>query len=360
MNREKIKNILIFNPFGIGDCLFTTPLLRNLRENFPQSKILFIANARTQYLLKNNPFLDKVLVFEKDNWRRLAKKGKILIMKKFIKFFKEIKRQNYSLGFDLSLNPKYSLFLKLAGVKNLVGFNFRNRGKFLDRKINIPSGYEGKHISTFYLELLKLLDIKYKNYPFGVFLKKEEKQKVKVLLKENGISENDFLVAVSPGGGETWGDNAYYKHWPYFNLLCKFLKSKYSAKIIYLGSKKDKKFISSLPEGIIDFLGKLNILETAALINYANLVISNDGGIFHLAQGLNKKIIVFFGPVDEKVYGVWGNSANTLLFSKKLPCRPCYREFKFKGCIYDKKCLKDITPEEVIKEIEQFPIKIPG
>ncbi|MBN3040300.1 MAG: hypothetical protein JW867_04170, partial [Candidatus Omnitrophica bacterium] len=108
----RIKRILIFNPFGIGDVLFSTPLVRNLKDSFPEAKITYLCNRRTLPILKGNIFIDELLVFEKDEWRALARDSKINFIKHFFSFRNQIRQGNFDILFDLSLNPQYGLFFK--------------------------------------------------------------------------------------------------------------------------------------------------------------------------------------------------------------------------------------------------------
>ena len=41
-NRGPGIKILLINPFGIGDVLFSTPLIRILKDNFPESALYYI------------------------------------------------------------------------------------------------------------------------------------------------------------------------------------------------------------------------------------------------------------------------------------------------------------------------------
>ena len=76
------KKILIINTFGIGDVLFTTPLIANLKEHFPDSSISYLANRRTVSLLENHENIDQVYIYERDEYNVLYKKSKI----RFINF----------------------------------------------------------------------------------------------------------------------------------------------------------------------------------------------------------------------------------------------------------------------------------
>ena len=47
------KKILIVNTFGIGDVLFTTPFIRNLKRHFPKASISYLANRRAAPILES-------------------------------------------------------------------------------------------------------------------------------------------------------------------------------------------------------------------------------------------------------------------------------------------------------------------
>jgi len=358
---KEIKNILIFNPFGIGDVLFTTPLIRNLKENFKNASLVYLCNRRTYPLLKNNIFLDKVWVFEKDEWRELARKSKRLLFKALINFLKKIKKEKFDILFDFSLNAQYGFFLKLAKIKMRIGFDFKKRGRFLTHRIKLPSGYKDKHVASYYTESLKFLGICPKSYKFDLFFPKNYSEEERKLLSIFSLKKDDFLVGVCPGSGDSWQDTAYFKRWPKekFLKLCQELQRKMELKIILFGSKQEKELcdyiFENLKEKPLNLCGKIDLEEFCVLLSLCKLIITNDGGPFHLAQALNKKVIVFFGPVDEKVYGAYPEeNRNCIIFKKDIFCRPCYKELKFRGCSFDKKCLREIKVEDVLSKIEKL------
>ena len=52
------RRILIFNVNWLGDVLFSTAAIRNIRRNFPQGFIACVVPSRCYALLKDNPHLD--------------------------------------------------------------------------------------------------------------------------------------------------------------------------------------------------------------------------------------------------------------------------------------------------------------
>ncbi len=351
---------LIFNPFGIGDVLFTTPLIRNIKENFPQAKIFYICNKRVYPLLSRNIFLEKVYVFEKDDYRRLIKKSKTAFLKEVFSFFKRIKRENFDVIFDFSLNSQYGLFFKLCGIKKRVGFNYRNRGRFLNCKEELPLGYKDKHVADYYLQLVKFVGIKPKRVKFDLFLREEDIERANNILKKLNLHKEEILVGICPGAGDSWRESAYFKRWPkeYFSTLCNLIIEELGAKVIIFGSESETNIARYIVENtknrVIDLCGKIDLVEFSALVKMCTLFVTNDGGPFHISYSLGVKTVVFFGPVDETVYGAYPDNRDIVILKRDLSCRPCYQKFKFPGCKYDKKCLRDITVEEVFEVVRRF------
>ena len=353
------SRILIINPFGIGDVLFTTPLVRNIRKKFPKIYIGYVCNARTAEILKANPYVDSVFVFEKDYYRNLARNSKIKCLKEFIRLLKTIKKDKFDLAIDLSLGREYSFFSWLIGIKKRIGFNYKNRGKFLTNKINID-GYEGKHVVEYYLDLLKDLNVDFKEGNLDLFLPSVIKGWSTRYLSEHGVGNNDAIVAIIPGGGASWGKDAAIKRWPAegFADVANRLSNQYKIKFLVMGDSKDKdscmKVLDNIKVKAIDCCGQTDIMQLAGLLARSNLVITNDGGPLHIANAVGAKTVSVFGPVDDKVYGPYPKTQEHKVIKKNLDCQPCYHKFKLPPCNKDRECLKDVTAEQVYEAAKEL------
>jgi ADP-heptose:LPS heptosyltransferase len=73
-----------------------------------------------------------------------------------------------------------------------------------------------------------------------------------------------------------------------------------------------------------------------------------------MAAALGIKSVSIFGPVDELVYGPYPPSANHVVIKRDIPCRPCYRNFKFWGCDNDRACIKPIGVDEVFEAVRRI------
>jgi len=351
---EKYKKILIVNTFGIGDVLFSTPLVRALKQNMPQARIDFVCNKRCRDIFVNNADIDNTILFEKDEFRSVFKKSKMLFMKKLIHFAKTLRKEKYDLAIDLSLGYQISLFLKLIGIKKRIGFNYRKRGRFLTSKVNI-SGFQKKHAAEYYLDVIKLIDIyEIKDKEFELRMTQSMEDWASGFLKERGL-EGKILVGIAPGGGKSWGVNAIYRRWAPQNFtrvaeeLC---KHDHSIFFICFGSQEERNLCDSIVGRLgakaINLCGSLSLLKTTALLKQCKLLLCNDGGLLHLAVSQDTRTVSIFGPVDEKVYGPYpASEKHVAIKAQDLKCRPCYRNFKHKIC-GDHKCLKRIDSDVVL------------
>jgi len=355
-----VRNILIFNPFGIGDVLFTTPLLRNLREHFPHSAITYLCNRRSHPLLENNLFLDKVMVFEKDEWRNLARQSKTKFIRQLTAFYHTIRRQRFDVVFDLSLNSQYGLFFKLSGIPMRIGFNYKKRGRFLTHHMPLPAGYCSQHVARYYLSLLSFLGIVPKEYPFSLTVPDEAEEVICSLLAKQAFSSERPLVVFCPGSGDSWQGTAYYKRWPkeYYLCLARMFLEKQGLQIALCGSKNESDICDyiagSLSGPVFNLCGSIDLKAFCALVARCEFMVTNDGGPFHIAQALGRKAVVFFGPVDENVYGAYPHERSAIIMKHGVPCRPCYKAFRFSGCDFDKRCLREITPEAVFAAVKNI------
>jgi len=355
------KSFLVINTFGIGDVLFSTPLLRNLRDNFPQAKIYYLCNKRTAPLLKTHPLIEKVFVYERDEFVAEQKKSFFALILKYRRFISEIRKERIECAIDLSLNTQFGFFAFLAGIKERYGLDYKNRSRFLTRKFRIK-GFVDKHVADYYLDTLKLMGIPVKRRNLEVYPDLACEERAKLFLKEHGITDERLVIGIAPCGGEAFGSNNYFKRWPAenFSLLIDRLVEAYRAKVFIFAGPKEKDDVTGIMSSLkhkeeVFAFPDSSLGETAALVERCRLFISNDTGILRFADSLNKKIVAFYGPIDEKVYGTYpAQDGRVIILKKDLPCRPCYRNFRIQACNRDRECLKSISVDEAFAAARQL------
>jgi len=356
---NKPKSFLIINPFGIGDVLFSLPLIESLKESFPASKIFYLCNKRTCPVLLDNPLINKVFVYERDEFEAVKKISKFSWIEKILSFISEIKKEKIDIAIDLSLNSQFGFFAWFAGIKKRVGYNYKNRGRFLSKKINFQ-GYEEKHVIEYYLELLDLVGVKPKYKKTEITLNEEQINEAEAFLSQHGVSSSETIITIAPCGGASWGRDSYRKHWPKekFAELADRLIDKYQARIIFAGSGNEGEAIEeieNLMQGNCIKAIDLPLMNFLAILSRSTILVANDGGPLHMGVFLGIKTVSIFGPVSDTVYGPYPQDGKKHVVVKKdLPCRPCYKKFRLAECLDQLKCLESITVDEVFDSVKSL------
>lgn len=349
-----MEKFLIINPFGIGDVLFTTPVIRAIKEAFADSFIGYWCNERVQAILKDDPSINKIFPISRGDIKKIYNNSKWQGIKKSWSLYHELRKEKFDVALDFSLDHRYGWISQAAGIKKRIGFNYKNKGIFLSHKINL-SGYQAKHVVEYYLELLKFLNIKAKEKNLYLPVNEKSRIKAKSIFKYAGITDSDLVIGVAPGAGGSWGKDAGLKHWPAlrFAQLAERLRAELGARIIVLGDETERPLadviVNSLKKKPVDLVGKTTLGEFAAIIEDLNALVTNDGGPLHMAVALGVKTVSIFGPVDDRVYGPYPSSEKHIVIKKDLPCRPCYYNFKMPVCERNRECLKEISVDEVFE-----------
>ncbi len=352
-----MKKFLIINPFGIGDVLFTTPVIRAIKENDPGCFIGYWCNQRVKGLLENNKKIDKIFALSRGDLKKIYACSKIGGLHKTLCLFFALRREKFAISLDYSLDHRYGLACKLAGIKKRIGYNFKNRGRFLTDKVDI-TGYSDKHAAVYYQDLLQFIGIR--PGPGSLELEVSQSDKIRAwqILSACGIRDGERLIGIAAGGGESWGKDAGLKRWPKvaFAQLADRIIEGFGAKVLLLGDESEKgliqAIISEMKGQAIDLAGKTSLPELIAIMAKLDLLIANDGGPLHIAAALGRKTVSFFGPVDPLVYGPYPLTAGRhIVLRKKLDCSPCYRNFRLSGCSRDKECLRSISADEAYEAV---------
>lgn len=355
--KSEFNRIIIINPFGIGDALFSTPVIENVKASHPNSFIGYVCNIRTAPIFQNNPKVNKVFIYEKDDWRKLWKESKLRCAINFLKFLSGIKKCKFDVAIDLSLGRHYSFFLWFLGIQKRFGFNYKKRGFFLTDRIDI-AGYENKHVIEYHLDLLRFMGVEIHEIKPRVYIKDEYRVWADCFLEKRGIgsAKNIFLVGVIPGGGVSWGKAVDIRRWhkeKFAQLADKVIDSA-GANVIIFGDAKEAglcdEVISMMRHKPVRIVGETDLMQFATLLSKCNLVVANDGGPLHLAVAVGVKTVSLFGPVDEIVYGQYPNNPDMhrIIVRKDLKCRPCYARFRMPPCQHNKECLGGIGTDEVL------------
>lgn len=335
-----MKRILIARTDRIGDVVLSLPAIKAVRSEFPDAHIAVIVQPRIDDLLKGNPYIDEIIVYDKNKRHKGIFKN--------ISFIKQLRAKKFDTALILHSTKRINLLCFLAGIPRRVGYT-RGKADFLltDRMKNTKKSGE-KHEAEYSLDILRYLGMNpvFSN-PF-IYVQDEDERKAEILIKGLGINKGARFVILHPGA------SCASKMWPLENfakagdMLVENLKMTVMINLAPSQAGLGEKVMAMMRNKPVFFCGYTTLGETAALFKKASLLISNDSGPVHMAAGVGTPVISIFGRNQKGLSPArWrplGNRA--IAIHKDAGCPECLAHDCKKGFL----CLKLISAEEVFEK----------
>lgn len=350
-NKKNVKRILIIRDGLLGDTVFITPILRRLNYTFPDASIDVIVGKKSVDVLKYFPGIQKIIPFKYDL-------SIISIIKQTV-FFLSLISKRYDLLIIPEVNPHYTIMGKLVVPKKIISFAQVMRNS-VDYFIERPKKRAVLAEPELVLEWTESPD---EDKPV-LFVSDQEVKQIKSILKSYGISENDEILLFNPGSSKQnsekdWDLNSYIPVADHF-------ASKYGYKIIFNGIQRDKEAYEKLASGFsvkpVMLAGEntVSIRMLFALISISKLVVGVDTGTIHIATAFDIPVVCLIGFTGVDNTGPYNPDVPVHIITADMPCIPCMnsdpKPAQWDICknIFPVECMRRITPERVITEMENI------
>jgi len=331
------KKFLIIRMSSIGDIVLCTPLFRVLRGTYPDARIDFLVKERFAELVDNNPNITNIILFDDSKGFSELRKLK-----------KKIQDTQYDYFVDIHGTLR-SFYLRHFSKSSKIFHIKKNRIK---REILVYTKRNRFHsiisMRDRIFNAVNQLNLKDDGGGPELYIPDELKQKMKLVLESHPVADARILIGLCPGAG------FFTKRWPqeYFLELGKLLVGKINAGLILLGGKEDieigKSIEKRMNNKVFNACGKYSLLESAALMEHCNLVVTNDSGLMHFAEALKKKIVAIFGSSVEE-FGYFPYYAESIILQKDVPCKPCSHNGRNRCPVNHFNCMRKIFPESVLQ-----------
>ena len=348
MNNRSKKRILLTRTDRLGDFVLTTPAIKAVRDAYPDAYIAMIVTPYTKKLAEGNPYIDEVIVYDKQ------KKEKSLLGG--LRFALSLRKKEFDRAIIFHPTNRMHIITYIANIPRRIGYD-KKCGFLLTDKIRNLKHLGQKHEKDYTLEMLKALGIESDEKELFVPVTYEAELAIDSLLKSHGIAKKHKLVIMHPGA------SCVSKIWPSerFAKLADKLIDKKQAKIIVVGGsgKRDLFCVDSVKKFMLNdaiFLkGTLNTIELAALLKRATLFISNDSGPVHVAAAVSTPVIDIFGRNQPGLSPiVWGPlGLKDVVLHKDVGCKDvCLAH----NCNKTFACLRAISVDEVYSVVDSMKL----
>ena len=334
-----VSSFLIIQTAFLGDVILATSVVEKLHAGFPEAKIDFLLRKGNEGLLLDHPFIREVIILDK-------KKNKI---KNLFNIALKVRRKKYDRIINLHRFGSSGFITWLSGSKEKIGFDKNPFSFCFTKKVKHEIG-NGKHETERNLELIKdFTDEKMVNpklYP-------SEKDFASVKkLTVNYPQSNDNYICIAPAS--VWFTKQFPKE-KWIELVNSFKKN---ISVFLLGATSDLTLCEEIKSGlknqnitVKNLAGKLSLLETAALMQKAQMNYVNDSAPLHIASAMNAPVTaIFCSTIPDFGFGPLSASSRIIETKETLDCRPCglhgFRECP-KGHF---KCALTIEINDILKD----------
>ncbi|MGA0886331.1 MAG: glycosyltransferase family 9 protein [bacterium] len=301
--------------------MLTTPIYRELRKIYPDSRLTLLTSEGFGRVLENNPHLDEIIYHHRKETRNDLEN-----------LIDQLRLQKFDLIYDIhnSLRSRWIGWqLKRHAPKPE---HWLIEKRTLARELQIRFGwgqfFNGKSQREQWLEPLRRHHTGALSTKTELFPSVADKNYVKAWLNQNDLQDKPFVCI---------GASASFplKCWPLQNfkkLIENIIQSGISVVLVGTNGEIETEELAEYFRGsqnVFCAAGMFTILQSAALLEMANAVVANDTSIIHLAEAMRTPSIALFGPtVKEFGYAPMLAQSRLIETDLALRCRPCSRTGK--------------------------------
>ncbi len=334
---NQYKKILVVGPSWVGDMVMAQSLFMALKANNPDCLIDVLAPQWSLPLLDRMPEVHAGIAMSLGH-------GQFALMARY-RLGKSLKQKQYDQAILLPNSWKSALIPFFAKIKQRTGYIGEQRWGLLNEPRKLDKQFLTMTVQRFVALAYPTERKQRPECPVPV-LKIPETSRQQLITKFK-LQQTEKILALCPGA-----EYGPAKRWPaeHFAELAKQKLAEGWAVLIF-GSEKDKvvsEQINQLTDkGCRDFSGKTTLAEAVDLMSLADVVVSNDSGLMHVAAALDKKVIAIYGSSDPKFTPPLNASAKVI--DLNLDCSPCFK----RDCpLGHTRCLSDISPQQILAEMD--------
>jgi lipopolysaccharide heptosyltransferase II len=328
--------ILIVAPNWIGDALLAQPLFARLLQKHPGATVAALAPPWTAPVLRRMPEIAEVIDAPFAH-------GELKLGARW-NLARSLRKRAYDQSIVLPNTFKSALIPLFAGIPLRTGFSGELRYGALNRVHRLDE------------KALPLMAERYAQLaeepgspparPLAEVGLRVDPANLGAALKRLGLSRSKPVVAFCPGA-----EYGPAKRWParYFAELATKLAAQGRAVWLF-GSGKDREIgeeIVRLSAGAaVNLCGKTDLASAIDLLSLAEVVVSNDSGLMHVAAAVGRPVVALYGSSSPEHTPPLSRSHR--IVRTGIDCSPCYARECPLGHF---KCMIELTPERLLREI---------
>jgi len=278
------KSILFLRYDRIGDMIITTPVFREFKRVYPNSKVYVLASGTNSEIIKFNPHVDGIFLNHKHS---LVSDFPTLIKLRKLKI-------DIAVEFDHSVVPHAILRLKIIKPNQIISVKKDGRYGVSGKELMIYDYFTKKekdeHARDIWLRTIEIFTGKIINRNYEIFLNEESKVKSEKFIRH---IDSDFYIGFNLEGAVKGKRICFYDFEELASQIKKILPT---AKIILFCHPKkrdqlNKKIEMSNLTNVCLSYPTFSIIDLCELVKKMNLIITPDTSVVHIASAFDIPII---------------------------------------------------------------------
>ncbi len=333
-----MQKILVIQTAFIGDVVLATGILEKLHACHPEASIDILVRKGNESLFTDHPFLHEVLIWDK----KQSKYAHLLSL------LKQIRQKRYDILINVQRFAATGFLTAFSKAKQTIGFD-KNPFSFLFSDVIRHVVNEGSYIlheTERNHELIRAITDKTAAKPKLYPSEKDQK----AVEQWTGTK----FICIAPAS--VW----FTKQFPadQWKELVNALPQ--NLTVYLLGAPGDQALCESIRSGsqhpsIINLSGKLNFLESAALMKNAVMNYVNDSAPMHFASSVNAPVTaVYCSTIPAFGFGPLSDNSHIIEVTEPLSCRPCGLHGKKTCPLGHFNCARLITRQQLLSVLPQI------
>jgi len=350
----QIKRIVVHSPTWVGDAVMSLPALHALRRICPTAHITVASRAGTADIFIESNSVDDVLIQGRSGLFSTLSNAN------------EWKRKQFDLAvlFQNAFAAAATAFFARAPMR--IGYATDRRARLLTTALPLPVWKNERHESFYYLNIVAEFErivfgaasLLQSEPVFDLPVSEGRKNSARGILIDHGASPTKPLAILCPGSV-----NSRAKRWPaesYAELSDRLIDAGMNVALIGSPAEMDvsRQVCALAKRQPIVLTGKTSVAEVVALIQIADVLVTNDTGPAHIGAALRTPTLVIFGPTNPLT--TYPLSAQAEVIRHPPDCAPCM----LRDCPIDHRCMTAILVAEVFQRamtmIEKTSVQIFG
>ena len=326
------EKILIFRKSSLGDVILTLPMIRALKDHFPDAQIDFLTKSRYAPIVEYDSAVDNVITFNDNS--------------SFLKSVRGLRSRKYDIFLDLQAN--FLSVIVAAALFPIRAISYKKRRFARELIVRRPQQkLRVDHTINAYFAALRRLHMNIQPSPPTITIPAEQVDYADDFIAKRLSAECKKIIALCPGA------RYYEKRWPHdnFRAVAEKLLDDLEIGILVISSSGDDVSANlELNNPRLVPVRDFEILKVGALLSRCGVALTNDSGIMHLSCASGTTVLAIFGPTSPRL-GFSPTLPGSKVLCDDVFCCPCSVHGKKRCRQAEKYCFNKITPERVHNEL---------